>query len=81
MLYLFCYLGKWLKPGTTAPGTGRYTTKQEDFFLSEGILTLHPRDPFVNILQDKLAISDETRIPLQLPPERKQQFISFSAAE
>lgn len=58
-LNLFCYLGKCQKTDTTPPGKGT-TTKLETFYLSVGMLALHPKDPFVNILQDKLEIPDET---------------------
>ena len=58
-LNLFWYLGKYLKPDTAAPRTGT-TIKLETFYLSVGTLALLPKNPFVNILLDKLVIPDET---------------------
>lgn len=77
-LNLFWYLGKCLKTDTTAPRTGT-TTKLETFYLSVGMSALLPKNPFVNILLDKLVIPDETWIHLAVPHERRWQFVSPSS--
>lgn len=74
---LFWYLGKCLKTDTAAPGTGT-TTKLETFYLSVGMSALLPKNPFVNILLDKLVIPDETWIHLAVLHERRWQFVSPS---
>lgn len=72
---LFWFLGKCPQTDTAAPGTDT-TTKLETFYLSVGILSLHPKDPFVNILEEKLVMPDETWILLAVPHERRWQFVS-----
>ena len=76
-LNLFWYLGKYLKPDTAAPRTGT-TIKLETFYLSVGTSALLPKNPFVNILLDKLVIPDETWIHLVVSHERRWQFVSPS---
>ena len=76
-LNLFWYLGKCLKPDIAAPRTGT-TIKLETFYLSVGTSALLPKNPFVNILLDKLVIPDETWIHLVVSHERRWQFVSSS---
>ena len=71
------YLKKCLKMDTSSSGTGT-TTKLETFYLSLGMLTLHLKGPFVNILQDKLVIPDEAWILPTVPPEKWWQAVSPS---